>query len=221
MKKILLLSLLAVSFAVQSAVEIRPYIDGDKAAVMELVFQDPMNFFTGSAIVKKGFMPQNLFESENKKNMEGIFSDSLRKKYVMVENGKVIGFVEFFKTLEPNLETIKEQLEAQGFQFDEKQMLAAMPTIKRTKAESKEFVMIECLVVDKSVRRKGYGKQLMKEVERFAKELWPTLSIIQLNTNTDNDAARKLYQSLGYQVDTTMSQQLALMEIVVYKKTIA
>lgn len=221
MKKLLTLSLLFVACAVQAAVEIRPYKEEDRDALMALAFQDPMNFFVGSSLVKKGLMTRDLFEAENKKGIESLFSDELRKKHVAVENGIIVGFVEFFKTVEPNLEMIKEQFAAQDLPFNEEQVLAAMPNIKRTKAESEEFLIIECVVVDKAHQRKGIGKKLVTEAERLAQELWPSVNRIQINTNADNENACKMFEALGYQEDTAMTQQLQLMEIVVYAKTIA
>ncbi|AIY06296.1 hypothetical protein Plano_2331 [Planococcus sp. PAMC 21323] len=50
----------------------------------------------------------------------------------------------------------------------------------------------------KSVKGKGYGKEACKLIEKFAKE-YLNLRKIKLNVVFDNEAALKLWESLGYE----------------------
>jgi ribosomal-protein-alanine N-acetyltransferase len=54
------------------------------------------------------------------------------------------------------------------------------------------------LEVLKDHRKKGYGRRLMENAIERARQL--NCSIIELNTDLDNDAANKLYQSMGFEL---------------------
>ncbi|MCL4361239.1 hypothetical protein M1446_02685 [Candidatus Dependentiae bacterium] len=84
-------------------VSIVDYDASHKDAAMEIFFQDPMLFFGGSHLVTSGIMSREMFESENRKGMEVILKDSLRIKKVLINDGKVIGFINYFKTKEHSL----------------------------------------------------------------------------------------------------------------------
>ena len=59
------------------------------------------------------------------------------------------------------------------------------------------------LCVHPDFQHKGYGKQLMKEIERKLVGLGcPKLNIL---VRTDNDAVMRFYEKLGYQLDAVSS----------------
>ena len=215
MKKLLFLCSFFITNVFCSEVEIIEYNSSHKDAIMEISFQDPLQFFCGSHVVKAGLMPAELFESENRKGMETILNDSLRIKKVLIDSGKVIGFIEFFKSREMSLESLKRQMESQGLPFDETQILAELPHLKKTDAECDQLVVIECLAIDKNYRGKGYSRTLVRDVESTMMQLWPIIKIIQLNVNEQNQIARKLYESEGFEVS---SNQLAALKVVQYAK---
>src|ERR1700733_1520134 len=199
MKNLLLSALICLQvFSIHPEINIINYDESHKDAVMELVFQDPYKFFCGSDAVTRGFMPEELFISENRKGMETVLNNPLQIKKVLINGGKVIGFAEFCKSRELNLESLKPMIEAQGLPFDENQFMAAMPYLKRTNAECEEFALIECMAVSREFRGKGHGKALIKLALHEIKTLWPALKQVRLNVNATNEVARKLYESEGF-----------------------
>lgn len=205
----------------EQQVKIIDYTPSHKDGVMEIVFQEPLRFFAGSSVVKRGFMPAEVFAFENSKEMENVFNDKLRIKKVLVDGQKVIGFIEFFKTKEMSLESLKTQCQAQGLPFDEKQVLAMMPYLKKTDAECAEFVKIECLAVSTTCRRKGFGRKLMQHALDTIQQLWPTIKKVQLDVNADNDSARKLYETEGFIASEIQPAYAALMDTVQYEKVLS
>ena len=64
------------------------------------------------------------------------------------------------------------------------------------------------IVLDEAQRGKGYGKQAMLALEKFAKGMG--LESIGLHVFTHNTAAVRLYESLGYEVtNQNMTKKLA------------
>ena len=218
MKKFLLFSMLLISHISFLQGEIRSYGVADKDAVMEICFQDPLQFFSGSHVVKLGVMTEEHFMSEGRKEMEAILNETLKVKKVLIDSGKVVGFIEFFKTKEMSLESLKRKMESKGLPFDEKQVSTVMPHLKKTDAECEEFIEIESIVVGKNSRGKGYGRALLKDAEDTIKQLWPTIKIIQLNVNEQNPVARKLYESEEFAVSSNQPAHLVMMKVVEYTK---
>jgi GNAT superfamily N-acetyltransferase len=62
------------------------------------------------------------------------------------------------------------------------------------------FLVLENMIVDKTVRNKGVGKALIKELERIAKEI--NCTQILLITENDRIDAIKFYESAGYNPTT-------------------
>jgi [ribosomal protein S18]-alanine N-acetyltransferase len=54
------------------------------------------------------------------------------------------------------------------------------------------------LEVLKDHRKKGYGRKLMENAIERAKEM--NCQFVELNTDIDNQAANKLYQSMGFEL---------------------
>ena len=215
---LLLLCVLSISCFPQN--KIIDYDESHKNAVMEIVFQDAYKFFTGSAVVTKGLMPAELFESKNRKGMEAILENPLKIKKVLVDSGRVIGFVEFYKTHEPTLESMKCAVESQGKPFDENQILKEMPHLKRTDAECEFFVKIESLAVDKNCRGKGHGRALIRSAIDSIKHLWPTITQVQLDVNANNEVAKKLYESEGFVKSSVQPMLMVFTDKIQYEKEI-
>jgi len=220
MKK-LLLSLLCVSTAFcaekQSAC-IVDYEQPHKDFVMEICFQDPLQFFGGSQLVSNGAWSMEQFIETNRQTMEQIFADSLRVKRVMVESGRVVGFLEFFKTQEQSLESVKRQMNLSPEQ--EAQIVAMMPNLKKTDAECETFVLLECLVVSRDFRRRGYARSLLNDSIECIKQKWPMVKHVQLNVNVANENARKLYESEGFTLSPNQPPHLVMMGDVQYEKAL-
>ncbi|HEX8974864.1 MAG TPA: GNAT family N-acetyltransferase [Patescibacteria group bacterium] len=60
---------------------------------------------------------------------------------------------------------------------------------------------IEDVVVDESQRGKGYGRMLMEKLLDIAKER--KISEVDLTSNPSREAARKLYESMGFKLRDT------------------
>lgn len=112
------------------------------------------------------------------------------------------------------LETVKERLQpldgkriTLGF-FEEDGRLwgiAAVIRIEHVKESHKANI---CRVfVHPDARGRGAARQLMKELIRLA-EGWQGLEQLKLMVNTANEPARRLYQSLGFQVYGTERESL-------------
>ena len=220
MKK-LLISLLCVSTAFcaeQQSARIVDYEQSHKDSVMEICFQDPLQFFGGSQLVSKGMWPMEQFIEENRKGMEAILADPLKVKKVMIESGKVAGFVELFKTKEQSLEELKRQMNLTPEQ--EVQVAAALAHLKKTDAECETFALIECLAVSRDFRRRGYARALLSDSIACIKQKWPMVKRVELNVNIANENARKLYESEGFTLSVIQPPHLVMMEDVQYEKAV-
>ena len=227
MKK-LLLSLLAVStLAVavvykpettkNNPVTIVDYDASHKDAIMELSFQDPELFFPGYKMIPEAMHP--MIDEANKQEMLATCDEPLKyKKILLDDTGNEIGFVVFFKSREPSLESIKRALEQQmgSVPFTDEQLLAQKPDLKLTDAECAEFIMLESLAVGRDARGKGYGRMLTQHAIQGAQQKWPELTVIKLKVNESNTVACKLYESEGFVASEI--QQLAFMGVVQYEK---
>jgi len=227
MKK-LLLSLLAVStLAVavpyksettkNNSVTIVDYDASHKDAIMELSFQDPELFFPGYKMIPKAM--RSFIDDANKKEMLAACDEPLKyKKMLLDDAGNVLGFVVFFKSREPSLESVKRMLEKQmgNIPFTDEQLLAQKPDLKLTDAECAEFIILESLIVTRDVRGKGYGRMLFKCAIDEAQQKWPELTVIKLNVSESNTVACKLYESEGFVVSE--DQPLKMMGVVQYEK---
>jgi ribosomal protein S18 acetylase RimI-like enzyme len=221
MKNLLLSALFCLQvFNIHPEVTINNYDISHKDAVMEIVFQDPYNFFCGSDAVTRGFMQHEFFMAENKKGMEAVFADSFKIKKVLIKDGHVIGFIDFCKSREMSLESLKLMLEANGTPCNEDQLSLIMPTLKRTDAECREFILIECLAVSQKYRGNGFGRTLMRSAIQEIKTAWPELKQVCLNVNATNKVARKLYESEGFVVCPTQPSHLVMMNVIQYEKSL-
>lgn len=221
MKNLLLSALIYLQvFSIYAQANIINYDASHKDAVMEICFQDPYKFCCGSDAVTRGFMSDEFFMAENRKGMETLLNNPLQIKKVLINDGKVIGFAEFYKSRELNLESLKEMIEAQGLPFDEEQFMAAMPHLKRTNAECEEFALIECMAVSRQFRGKGYGRALMRFALHEIKTVWPALKQVRLDVNATNEAARKLYESEGFGVSSVQPAHLVAMNAIQYEKSL-
>ena len=222
MKKIIVLLSLCVAAKAWGcelpASKIVDYEPSYKSAILEIAFQNPEQFFPGYAAIKQNPLVGAQFEEMTRKEMETGLDDALRIKKVLMHGNNIAGFVVFYKTKETSLELIKRQTESRGFPFNEEQVLAYMPHLKRTDAECEPFIKLESLAISKEFRGKGYGRILLRKAIEYIKELWPTIKRIQLDVNTSNEVARKLYESEGFVV--CLDQPMARAGILHYQTII-
>lgn len=71
--------------------------------------------------------------------------------------------------------------------------------ILRNPGEDAEVIRLGFIIVDKKMRGKGYGKKLIKEAIKYAKEELGAKEI-NLGVFTANDSAFKYYKSVGFNV---------------------
>jgi ribosomal protein S18 acetylase RimI-like enzyme len=57
-------------------------------------------------------------------------------------------------------------------------------------------MFIDGVLVDRAHRRRGYGKEIMREAIEFARR--EDVDSVELAVNDDNKIARDLYQKLGF-----------------------
>ncbi|MBV8769607.1 MAG: GNAT family N-acetyltransferase [Hyphomicrobiales bacterium] len=62
-------------------------------------------------------------------------------------------------------------------------------------------VVLQSLVVDQSVRKKGVGKQLVRAAETWA--ISRGIDRVVLHTRIDREDARRFYERIGYKVTAT------------------
>jgi ribosomal protein S18 acetylase RimI-like enzyme len=62
--------------------------------------------------------------------------------------------------------------------------------------QCRSFMVVEDVVIDANYRRRGIGKALIQQVEKFAKS--KNCSYIMLITDVDRLDSREFYKSLGY-----------------------
>ena len=67
----------------------------------------------------------------------------------------------------------------------------------RYKADPSEVMVFHTLVIDPGKKGKGYGRAFMKFYEEYA--LKNHCKYLRIDTNEKNKAARRIYQSLGYE----------------------
>ena len=71
--------------------------------------------------------------------------------------------------------------------------------ILRNPGENKQVVRLGFIIVDRSIRGKGYGKKLIEEAIKYAKEKLGAKEI-NLGVFTSNESAYKCYKSVGFNV---------------------
>lgn len=223
MKKLLLSLLVVSAFAIAGVnapgaigVSIVDYNTAHKNSIMDISFQDPL-FFPGSKTIPEEVRAQA--DEANKQMILASCDDASRCKRILIDDAQnVLGFVMYFKSREPSLESIKRALEQQmgSVPFSDEQIKTMYPfNIKDTDAECAEFILIEGIAVDKNERNKGYGKMLIRHALEDMQKRYPGL-IIKLNTEKDNTVACKLYESAGFVVSEM--QPLAFMNVVQLEK---
>lgn len=66
----------------------------------------------------------------------------------------------------------------------------------------------KCIMVDNSLRGKGYGTRMIEEMKRFAfDELG--VSLVQLNVFDTNPGAKRCYEKAGFEVESFSEKSLA------------
>ena len=78
------------------------------------------------------------------------------------------------------------------------EMKVGMIWLARIMQGNKPFMFIYDFVIDETQRRKGYGEQALRAAEEQAKALG--LDTIALHVFGHNQAARALYEKLGYEI---------------------
>ncbi len=223
MKK-LLVSLLSFATAVCfGEVTVVNYDPGHKDAVMEMCLQDSKQLVCGSAVVDMGLATTEQFNEEAKKVMEAVLADPNKIKWVVIDSGKVIGFVEFFMTKEQSVESILKQVKAQFPQLtteQESQIAAGFSYLKKTDAECDLIGKIESIVVSKDFRRRGHARMLIKKAIERIKQAFPEIKWVGLDVNAANEGARKLYESEGFTQSAVQPQHLVMMQVVQYEKAL-
>lgn len=71
--------------------------------------------------------------------------------------------------------------------------------VLRNPEENKEIVRLGFIIVDNKIRGKGYGKELIKEAIKYAKEKLKAKEI-NLGVFTNNESAYKCYKSVRFNV---------------------
>ena len=72
--------------------------------------------------------------------------------------------------------------------------------ILRNPGEDTSVIRLGFIMVDKSIRGKGYGKKLIEEAINYAKEVFNP-SEINLGVFVDNDNALNCYKAAGFEID--------------------
>ncbi|CAN5124415.1 hypothetical protein BH09DEP1_BH09DEP1_2750 [soil metagenome] len=224
MKKLLFISLLLslnILACELPAPKIVSYDLSHKDAVLKIAFEDVFKFFCGSAAVTLGFMAEEQFIEANKAEMDKILTNPHSTIEVLLAEDKVAGFVEFNKTREQSIESMIKMMADQGLPAVTPEQLAfALPQLKKTDEECKDYALIECLAVTKDFRGKGYGKALLKYAIEKIKQKWPTLDQVRLTVNESNAVACKLYESVGFTRNPNQLAMLTMMEIAEYQKSL-
>ncbi len=221
--KNLLLGLLFVSTAFcseQQSVRIVDYEPSHKDAAMEIFFQDPELLFGGSQLVTMGIWTMEQFNSENRKVMETILADPLRIKRIAIDSGKIAGFINFCKTKEHSLESLKRQAAFSLTPEQEAQFVVMNPYLKKTDAECEIFAKIETVAVSRDFRRRGHARTLIKNSIDYIKQNWPMIHRVELDVNAVNENAKKLYESEGFKQSVIQPQRLVMMQAVQYEKAL-
>lgn len=221
MKRLLLALLISLNVFAHdlSTLKIVPYDSSNKETVINIAFEDLLKFASGSQVVTLGFMTEQQFSDENRKAMDGILSNPNCVTYVLLVEDTIVGFIEFNKMREPSIESMLKMMAAQGLPLcTEEQLAEAMPQLKKTDAECKDYALIECLAVSREWRGKGFGKLLLKDALEKIKERWPFLDEVRLTVNESNTVARTLYETLGFTPNPNQLPYLTMMKIVEYQK---
>ncbi len=213
--------ILAIDIKGGSDITILNYNNSHKDAVLKLAFEDVLKFFCGSEVVTRGIMTEEEFTQENKKGMEAILNNPHSVTRVLLNENKLVGFVEFNKTREQSIEAILKMITAQGLPTcTEEQLAATIPQLKKTDAECKDYALIECLAISRDCRGKGFGKMLLKDALDKIKKSWPSLDQVRLTVNESNTVARKLYESHGFIPNPNQLPHLTMMKIIEYQKSL-
>ncbi|MCL4361238.1 GNAT family N-acetyltransferase [Candidatus Dependentiae bacterium] len=95
-----------------------------------------------------------------------------------------------------------------------------MPNIKRTDAECDPFAKIEALVISKDYRGKGFGKMLLQYAIDNIKQLFYTIKCIKIDVNSNNEIAKKLYESQGFELSPVQNPSSNIMNVLEYVKNL-
>lgn len=188
-------------------------------AVVEIGMQNPEQFFPGYTKLAS-IMSEDVAKGIYKTEFEKSLKDAKSVTHVLTVDDNVIGLVTVKKDHEATLEDIKAQCEALGQPYNENMVLAMMPTIKRTKAEVEEYILLESVAVDKNNRKKGYGKKLVQFAQEYIKKTYTDLHKIILNVSCDNDQAIKLYEAQDFIKSMNQNVMFVNLGITQYEKTV-
>jgi ribosomal protein S18 acetylase RimI-like enzyme len=83
--------------------------------------------------------------------------------------------------------------------FDGEALVGAVGCFQERRAKTRHKAVIWGMYVAAEARRRGGGRALMEAAIARARE-WPEVEQIQLSVVTTNQAARRLYRSLGFEV---------------------
>ncbi|NDI33868.1 GNAT family N-acetyltransferase [Chengkuizengella sediminis] len=99
------------------------------------------------------------------------------------------------------VEVYKSRLQSESITlgaFKSEQLIGIVTLVKEKKNKLKHRANIYAMYVDSDYHGMGIGKSLMIEVIKKAKEL-DEVEQIYLSVNKENEAARKLYNSMGFE----------------------
>lgn len=71
--------------------------------------------------------------------------------------------------------------------------------ILRNPGENKDVIRLGFIIIDKEIRGKGYGKKLIKEAIKYAKEKLDAKKV-NLGVFKSNESAFECYKSVGFKV---------------------
>ncbi|HVE83690.1 MAG TPA: GNAT family N-acetyltransferase [Myxococcales bacterium] len=90
---------------------------------------------------------------------------------------------------------------------DDRKLVGAIHAALREVLESDNFVEISALVVDERARGTGVGKEMMRAVERWARDLG--VRTVRVRTNVVRVESHAFYRHLGYR---ELKQQIAFIK---------
>lgn|GEM_PF-1102100 len=200
------------------------YVASRRDAAMKMSFEDSLSFFAGSEfVVANGAMKKEQFENFKKSVVEEMLDNPRKVKKVMIDLGKVAGFICFYKFEEQSLESMGEKTQAAGIQLTPEVLAtvkAMHPHIKETAAECKTLALIKAIAFSSEFRRRGYTRALINNAIEHVKTYWLRIESIMVDLNVNDNIARRLYETEGFKVSANQPAHLEMMKVVQYEKNI-